>query len=98
MLPYRDWVRVNNAQRCHENLVASQIILYPNAFLAMLVYPRVTLGLLYIFLIFRIWHIQGYLSFRGHNKAFASEEFSKLTLVFILATSLLASLSILGVT
>lgn len=21
LLPYRDWVRVNNAQRCHENLV-----------------------------------------------------------------------------
>ena len=74
------------------------IVLYPNAFIGMLVYPRVTLTLLYIFLAFRVWHIKGYLHFRGHNKAFAAEEFSKLVLICMVTVSILSSLSMMGVT
>ena len=96
LLPYRHWVRVNNAQRCHENLVSSMIILYPNAFIGLLVYPKITLGLLYAFLVLRVWHIQGYFSIRGNNKAIAAEEFSKLSLVILVSVAFSASLSILG--
>ena len=74
------------------------IVLYPNAFLASLVYPRVTLGFLWAFLFFRVIHINGFLSFRGYNKAVGAEEFSKLTLVLLVSASLLASLNMLGVT
>lgn len=98
LLPYRDWVRVNNAQRAHEKLIQSMIILYPNAFLGMLVYPRFTLFLMYAFLWFRLLHINGYLSFRGYNKAVGAEEFSKLCLVLFVGTAMLSSLNILGVT
>ena len=98
LLPYKDWVKVNNAQRAHENLVASMIIFYPSAFIGMLVYPRLTLGLMYSFLFFRYFHMRGYLSFRGYNRAVGADEFSKLTLVLLLATSLTASLNILGLT
>ncbi len=97
-LPYRDWIKVNNAQRAHESLTNSLIILYPNAFIGSLVYPRFTLGLLYAFLLFRVVHINGYLSTRGYNKAVGAEEFSKLTQVLMLSTAMLASLSILGLT
>lgn len=98
LLPYKDWVRVNNAQRAHESLVNSLIIVYPNAFIASLVYPKVTVGLLYALLLFRTVNINGYLSNRGYNKAVGGEEFSKLTLVLLISTSMLASLSMLGVT
>jgi hypothetical protein len=74
------------------------IILYPNAFITSLVYPRAAVGLLWAFLFFRVIHINGYLSFRGYNKAVGAEEFSKLTLVLLLGTSMLASLTMLGVT
>jgi hypothetical protein len=97
LLPYRDWVRVNNAQRCHENLVSSMIIFFPNAFIGLLSFPKTTLALMYAFLLLRVWHIKGYLSFRGHNKAYAAEEFSKLTLVILLGVSIASSLSMLGV-
>jgi len=79
-------------------MVASMIIFYPNAFIGLLVYPRWTLGLMYGFLFFRYFHMKGYLSFRGYNRAVGAEEFSKLTLVLLLGTALLSSLSILGVT
>ncbi|TNV75998.1 hypothetical protein FGO68_gene3472 [Halteria grandinella] len=98
LLPYRDWVRVNNAQRAHENLITSMIVFYPNAFIGLLVYPRLTLAMMYVFLTLRIWHIKGYLSFRGHNKATAAEEFSKLVLIGMVFVSLVASLRMLGVT
>jgi hypothetical protein len=74
------------------------IILYPNAFIASLIYPRVTVGLLYAMLLFRTIHINGYLSNRGYNKAVGGEEFSKLTLVLLVSTSMVASLRMLGVT
>jgi hypothetical protein len=98
VLPYIDWVKVNNAQRAHESLVNSLIIFYPNAFLGLLVYPRWTTALMYSFLFFRYFHMKGYLSFRGYNRAVGAEEFSKLTLVLLLGTALLSSLTILGVT
>jgi hypothetical protein len=79
-------------------MVASMIIFYPNAFIGMLVYPRLTVGLMYGFLFFRYFHMKGYLSFRGYNRAVGAEEFSKLTLVLLLGTALFSSLSILGVT
>jgi hypothetical protein len=64
----------------------------------MLVYPRFTLGLLYFYLAFRIFHINGYLSFRGHNKALAAEECLKVTLLVMTGTAIWASLGLLGVT
>ena len=97
LLPYKDWLRVNNAQRAHENLVNAMVVLFPNAFIGMLVYPRVTVALLYLFLTFRVFHIQGYLSFRGYNKAVASEEFSKLLLLVTIGVSVAASLNLMGI-
>lgn len=73
-------------------------MLYPNAFIAALVYPKVTVGLLYALLLFRSVNINGYLSNRGYNKAVGGEEFSKLTLVLLLCTSMIASLNMMGVT
>lgn len=43
-------------------------------------------------------NINGYLSNRGYNKAVGGEEFSKLTLVLLIGTSMVASLSMMGVT
>ena len=40
--------------------------------------------------------MQGYLSFRGHNKAFAAEEFSKVVLITIVALGLVSSLNLMG--
>ena len=74
------------------------IVFYPSSFLGLLVYPRLTLGLMYSFLFFRYFHMKGYLSFRGFNRAVGADELSKLTLVLLLATSFAASLNILGVT
>lgn len=74
------------------------ILLYPNAFIGMLVYPRVTLTMLYLFLALRIWHIRGYLHFRGYNRAVAAESCSKLLLISIVVVSFVSSLSMMGVT
>ena len=62
----------------------------------MLVYPKTTLALLYLFLFTRIWYIQGYLSFRGYNKAQASEDFSKFFLLMFVVVSITSSLSLCG--
>eukprot|EP00347_Sterkiella_histriomuscorum_P010018 403339004 len=96
LLPYKDWVKINNAQRCHENLVQQLPIVYCNTFIGLLRFPRATVGLLYLYIVLRVFHIKGYLSFRGHNKALAAEEFSKLLVMGMAINGVLASLSILG--
>ena len=98
LLPYRDWVKVNNAQRAHEILVNSLISVYPNAFIGALVYPRMTAVVVYALLFFRMMAINGHLSYRGYNKAVGAEEFSKLATVILIGTSLVASLNMMGVT
>src|SRR5450830_200018 len=71
-------------------------VLFANTFIGLLSFPRMTVATLTLFLVLRLWHMQSYLSFRGHNKAFAAEEFSKLTVVMMVAIGLASSLNIMG--
>jgi hypothetical protein len=71
-------------------------VVFCNTFIGMLSFPRFTLGLLYTYIFLRVFHIQGYLSFRGYNKAMAVEEFSKLLVIIMAFNGVASSLSILG--
>ncbi|CDW79555.1 UNKNOWN [Stylonychia lemnae] len=97
LLPYKDWIKINNAQRCHENLVQQMPIVFCNTFIGILSFPKFTLGLLYTYIFLRFFHIQGYLGFRGYNKAMAVEEFSKLLVIIMAVNGIVSSLSLLGV-
>lgn len=96
MLPYKDWVKLNNGQRCHENLINQLPIVLTNAFICGLSFPRFTFGILSIYLVFRIFHIKGYLSSRGHNKVYAHEEFLKLLTIALVGGGFISSFKILG--
>jgi hypothetical protein len=81
----------------HENIVENLPIIFSNAFICGLSFPRLTVGYLSIYLILRILHINGYLSVRGQNKVVAIEEFLRFfTLVFVI-TSFASSFKIMGV-
>ena len=71
-------------------------VVFCNTFIGILSFPRFTLGLLYTYLLLRVFHIQGYLSFRGFNKAMAVEEFSKLIVIIMSFNGIASSLSLLG--
>ena len=40
-LPYKDWIRVNNAQRCHENFYNQLPIFYSTVFISALNFPQI---------------------------------------------------------
>ena len=97
LLPYGDWTKLNNAQRQHEIGYEYLVILFPNAFISALSFPRYTTFCLASFLITRFNHFNGYTNFRGHNKAYAHEEFMKVVLFLTLMGSLYSSMRLTGV-
>ena len=96
-LPYGDWCKMNNVQRQHEIGYEYLTILLPNAFISALTFPRYTTFCLASFLITRFNHFNGYTNIRGHNKAYAHEEFMKLVLFMTLMGSLYSSMRLTGV-
>ncbi len=71
-------------------------LLFANAFISILSFPRFTTGILGLYLIVRIFYIKGYLSNRGYNKAVASEEISKLLLFTMIVGGFTSSLRLIG--
>ena len=61
-LPYKDWVKINNAQRCHENLVLHLPCFFANAFICAISFPKFTYYMSVIYLIARVIHAKAYLS------------------------------------
>ena len=73
LLPYKDWVSLNNAQRTHEFGYQHALVLFPNAFIAMLSFPNFACTMLSTYAVMRFFNIRGYTSVEGHNKAFLTE-------------------------
>ena len=96
ILPYGDWVKINNAQRSHEFGYESMIVLLPNAFICALNFPRFTNICLGSYFILRMFHINGYTDFRGYNKAVAAEELMRSVLVILTFGSLYSSIRLTG--
>ena len=71
-------------------------IVFTNAIICGISFPRFTFSMLTFYLIFRIFHIKGYLSPRGHNKVYATEEFLKLITVMSVVGGFVSSFKILG--
>ena len=96
MLPYRDWVTMNNAQRMHESGIEYTLVLLPNAFICALSYPRLASILMGGYAIARCNHINSYTSVRGYNKAILHEELMRLDLILFIAAAFASSLRITG--
>ena len=73
-LPYKDWIKVNNAQRCHENFYHQLPVLYSTTFITALNYPQVAFWSSAIYLGLRIMYTRAYFTDRGYNKVIALEE------------------------
>jgi hypothetical protein len=71
-------------------------LLFSNAFISILSFPRFTTGILGLYFIVRVFYIKGYLSNRGYNKAVASEEISKLLLFVMILGGFASSLRLIG--
>mmetsp|Transcript_33388 Transcript_33388/g.51222 ORF Transcript_33388/g.51222 Transcript_33388/m.51222 type:complete len:146 (-) Transcript_33388:12-449(-) len=97
LLPYKDWVKVNNGQRAHQNMVHSNPIFFTSTFVSALAFPRFTAWASLVYLSSRVFYTRCYLSFRGHNKATALEEIMKLELITLVMAAILSSMSIMGV-
>ena len=95
-LSYKDWVTVNNAQRTHDNFQHQLPIMSTCAFISAISYPRFTFYLLLSSFVLRLLYTSAYLSFRGHNRATASEEVLKLMLVILVGASFMSSRKIMG--
>lgn len=46
MLPYADWIKINNAMRMHEHVLDHMAVLYATTFISALSFPNITLTLL----------------------------------------------------
>ena len=97
VLSYGDWVKLNNAQRQHEVGYESMMVLFPNAFICALSYPRYTSWCLGTFLAVRLLHINGYSNFRGFNKAMVWEEMLKVIMSLIIIGGFASSMRITGI-
>ena len=73
LLPYKDWIRINNAQRCHENMVTQMPVFYTLAGINALSFPRFTFWTSLSYFGIRVFYTKNYFSFRGFNRATASE-------------------------
>lgn len=96
LLPYKDWVTLNNAQRCHKINYMYTVILLPNAFISALCFPKFTCTLLTTFLFMRMAHIAGYHSDRGYNRAMLVEELMKLSLMTLVVGAMFSSARLAG--
>lgn len=57
LLPYKDWVKMNSAQRCHEVGYEHAMLLLPNLFIISLAWPRLPVYILSMFVPMRFLHI-----------------------------------------
>ena len=96
LLSYKDWVKINNAQRCHENFTGHMPILFTTAFISGLSFPRFTLMMTFASFVVRVLYTNAYFSFRGYNRATADEELLKLFLVLLVGSSFVSSAKIMG--
>eukprot|EP00345_Euplotes_harpa_P017070 CAMPEP_0168345372 /NCGR_PEP_ID=MMETSP0213-20121227/17514_1 /TAXON_ID=151035 /ORGANISM="Euplotes harpa, Strain FSP1.4" /LENGTH=232 /DNA_ID=CAMNT_0008353575 /DNA_START=1 /DNA_END=699 /DNA_ORIENTATION=+ len=97
VLPHKAWLMINNAQRCHEQLISRLPILYTACFVSSLCYPKLVLVLLANYITVQSYYILHYNS-KGFNRAIGMEETANLIILLLLATSFGSSLKILGVT
>ena len=84
LLPYKDWVMLNNAQRMHEAGYEYTFVLLPNLFITALSYPRLAAYISVFYAFARLNHINAYTSFRGYNNAMLHEELMRLSLILVL--------------
>ena len=96
LLPYKDWIKINNAQRCHENLIGHLPVFFTSVFISSLTFPKFTFYCSALYMGMRFFYTYAYLSFRGYNRATASEEIMKLILVALLCSATLSSMRIMG--
>ena len=87
LLPYQDWVKMNNVQRMHEAGYEYALVLLPNAFIASLCFPKITTYLLGFYALARFNHINAYTGPRGYNGAVIHEELIRFYLVCMLGTA-----------
>ena len=59
VLPYSDWVKLNNAQRCHENYVSHLPILYSCVFINSLSFPKFTFYSMLAYMFARVAYTRG---------------------------------------
>ena len=97
ILPYKDWYKLNSAQRCHEYGWNSAMILAPNAFICCLSFPRFTSVLLSLYLGLRVVHIFQYHSHRGANAAFGTEQFLNMFQMFLVLGSMGSAIALTGI-
>jgi len=97
LLPYRDWVTINNVQRMHESGYEQTFIFLPNAFICALSFPRTVAWLTASFTMARYNHINSYTSFRGANNALIHEAMMHMSLIFVIAGAFASSVRITGV-
>lgn len=97
LLPYQDWVKMNNAQRMHESGYEYTFVFLPNAFITALSYPRLALLYTSMYAFLRMNHINTYTGPRGYNGAMFSEELMRLDLILVIATAFASGIRISGV-
>ena len=97
MLPYSDWVKINNAQRCHENYVSHLPVLYSCVFINSLSFPKFTFYSMLAYMCARVAYTRGYMSFRGYNKAIAPDEIQSMILRILILSSILSSFKIMKI-
>ena len=95
-LDYKDWVSLNNAQRCHENMYTQLPIFYTGVFVSALSFPQFTFWSSLVYLGLRINYTRAYFTNRGYNRAVALEEWLKLMLIVILCGAFASSFRISG--
>ena len=98
LLPFKDWIMINNAQRQHEVGYASMMVLFPNAFITALCFPRVACTSLATFFLLRLHHISGWTSSRGFNNAFFVETLLQAVTTYTVLSAGISACHILGLT
>ena len=96
LLPYKDWIKMNNAQRMHEAGYEYTLVFLPNAFITALSFPKTAMWLTGIYAVCRFNLINSYTGFRGYNAAVLHEELMRLDLIIILATAFASGTKIMG--
>ena len=97
LLPYQDWVKMNNAQRMSQSGQEYTLIFLPNAFIAALCYPKFAASVSAGYAMSRFCHINTYTGARGYNAAIIHEELMRLDLILIIAAAFASSIRITGI-
>ena len=97
LLPYKDWVKMNNAQRMHESGYEYTLVFLPNAFITALSFPKTAAYMTAFYAIARFNHINSYTSSRGYNAAMLHEELMRFDLILVLFSAFVSGARISGV-